>query len=104
MSADPDEALIRIDVRFRDLDAFGHVYHAEYLTILDEARTRWFGGGLRLGRPGEYVVARVEIDYLSPAVLSDAPLGASFELHRVGTSSLTTVEETRGPGGPELRC
>ena len=33
---------IRLPLRFRDVDAFGHVYHAEYLTLLDEARTRWF--------------------------------------------------------------
>ena len=51
---------IRLLLRFRDVDAFGHVYHAEYLTLLDEARTRWFREAIAFDEPGAYVVARVE--------------------------------------------
>ena len=90
MHSDIPEAWIPL--RFRDVDAFGHVYHAEYLTLLDEARTRWFGEVLRLRDPGHYVVARVEIDYLSSLVLADGEVGATFRLERVGTSSLTLAE------------
>jgi acyl-CoA thioester hydrolase len=79
-------------LRFRDVDAFGHVYHAEYLTLLDEARTRWFGEVLGLANPSDYVLARVEIDYVSSLVLADAAVAASFEVERVGTSSLTLSE------------
>lgn len=81
-----------IPLRFRDTDAFGHVYHAEYLTLLDEARTRWFRDAVGVDRPSEYVLARVEIDYLSPIVLADEAVRARFEVDRVGRSSLTLHE------------
>ena len=86
-------------LRFRDLDAFGHVYHAEYLTLLDEARTRWFGEVVALDDPGAYVVARIEIDYVSSLVLEDAEVLMSFAVERVGTSSLTLAETVQAPDG-----
>jgi acyl-CoA thioester hydrolase len=86
-------------LRFRDVDAFGHVYHAEYLTLLDEARTRWFREVLDLANPTDYVLARVEIDYVSSLVLADASVAASFEVERVGTTSLTLRETMRARDG-----
>lgn len=82
-------------LRFRDVDAFGHVYHAEYLTLLDEARTRWFREVLELANPTDYVLARVEIDYVSSVVLADGAVAATFEVERVGTTSLTLAETMR---------
>jgi acyl-CoA thioester hydrolase len=94
-----DHADVWIPLRFRDVDSFGHVYHAEFLTLLDEARTRWFGQALRLDNPSEYVLARVEIDYVSSIVLADGSVGATFEIERVGTSSLTLREAMRTRDG-----
>ncbi len=94
-----DETAHWLALRFRDVDAFGHVYHAEYLTLLDEARTRWFRDVLHLADPGDYVLARVEIDYLSSLVLADGAVAATFALERVGTSSLTLVETLRARDG-----
>lgn len=91
-----------LPLRFRDLDAFGHVYHAEYLTLLDDARTRWFRDALALDEPGAYVVARVEIDYVSSVVLEDEEVGVSFVVERVGTSSLTLRETMHAPDGRVL--
>jgi acyl-CoA thioester hydrolase len=90
---------IRLPLRFRDVDAFGHVYHAEYLTLLDEARTRWFREEVAFDEPGAYVVARVEIDYLSSLVLDDAEAVATFAVERVGTSSVTLAETLSAPDG-----
>jgi acyl-CoA thioester hydrolase len=86
-------------LRFRDVDAFGHVYHAEFLTLLDEARTRWFRDVLALANPSDYVLARVEIDYVSSIVLADGAVAATFEVARVGTSSLTLDETLRARDG-----
>ncbi len=33
---------IETEVRWRDLDAFGHVNNASYLGYIEEARVRWF--------------------------------------------------------------
>lgn len=90
MRNDPDT--VWIPLRFRDVDAFGHVYHAEFLTLLDEARTRWFGQELGMENPSDYVLAHVEIDYVSGLVLADEAVCATFEIERVGTSSLTLSE------------
>jgi acyl-CoA thioester hydrolase len=61
------------EVRFRDVDALGHVNNAVYLTYLESARIAWW---LRLtGRSGlagmDVILARVEIDYRSPAVYGE---------------------------------
>jgi acyl-CoA thioester hydrolase len=86
-------------LRFRDVDAFGHVYHAEYLTLLDETRTRWFRDELGLANPSDYVLARLEIDYVSSIVLADRAVAATFEVERVGTTSLTLRETMRARDG-----
>ncbi len=88
-----------LPLRFRDLDAFGHVYHAEYLTLLDEGRTRWFGEVLGLDEPSGYVVAHLEIDYLSSLTLADEAVRVDVRLERVGTSSLTVAETTSARDG-----
>jgi acyl-CoA thioester hydrolase len=94
-----DHDAVWVPLRFRDVDAFGHVYHAEFLTLLDEARTRWFGQAMGMENPSDYVLARVEIDYVSSIVLADGAVSASFEVERVGTSSLTLREAMRTRSG-----
>ena len=86
-------------LRFRDVDAFGHVYHAEYLTLLDDLRTRWFRDVLAFDDPGSYVLARVEIDYVSSLVIGDEAVRASFAVERVGTTSLTLAETLHARDG-----
>jgi acyl-CoA thioester hydrolase len=68
----------RLDVRFRDCDALGHVNNAVYLTYLEQARfTHWralwgFGSPqLPPGMPG-VILARVECDYRRPATYGDS--------------------------------
>jgi len=88
-----------VPLRFRDVDSFGHVYHAEYLTLLDELRSRYFGTVLGLDRPSEFVVARLEIDYVSSLVLDDGAVRGSFQAERVGTTSLTLRETLQARDG-----
>ena len=91
-----------VRLRFRDLDAFGHVYHADYLTFLDELRTAWFGDELGLDDPGSYVVARVEIDYVSSLAAADTSVTGSFAVERAGTTSLTLRERLLADDGREV--
>ena len=92
----------RVELRFRDLDAFGHVYHADYLTFLDELRTAWLGDALHLDDPGSYVVARVEVDYVSSLTAADTSVTGSFAVERTGTSSLTLLERLLADDGREV--
>ena len=83
----------QIEIRWRDLDAYGHVNHIVFLTYLEEARDEWLGSSL--GDPAlvwNYVVARVEIDYRRELTLDDDVIVATCELERIGTSSVRTHE------------
>jgi len=60
---------ISLNVRFMDLDALQHVNNARYLNFLEEARIAYSQEKLDLFNKIEefnVVVARIEIDYLSP--------------------------------------
>jgi acyl-CoA thioester hydrolase len=64
---------IAIEVRFRDLDAIGHVNNAVYLTYIESARVAYW---LHVtGRTGisavDIILARAEVDYRSPVVLGE---------------------------------
>jgi acyl-CoA thioester hydrolase len=83
----------QIEIRWRDLDVYGHVNHVVYLTYLEEARDEWLGAVL--GDPADvwsYVVARVEIDYRRELGLADDLVLAQCRLGRIGNSSVRTAE------------
>jgi len=63
-----------IEVRFRDLDALGHVNNAVYLTYLESARIAyWMHVTKRSGLDAlDMILARVEIDYRSPLSYGEA--------------------------------
>lgn len=58
-----------VETRFRDLDALRHVNHAVYLTLLEEARIRYFVEVLELAVPkglDDWVLADIRCKYLAP--------------------------------------
>jgi acyl-CoA thioester hydrolase len=83
----------RVEIRWRDMDAFKHVNNAVYLTYLEEGRDEWclevFGNGLLLN---DFVLARCAIDYRSPLTQDDGHADVELRCTRVGTSSFTTAE------------
>ena len=62
----------RLDVRFRDVDAFGHVNNAVFLSYIEQARIRYLAESLELSisltdaRELPLILARTEIDYRAP--------------------------------------
>jgi acyl-CoA thioester hydrolase len=90
----------RIEIRWSDLDVYGHVNNAIYLTYLEEARDEWLGG--RLGDRDQvwnWVLVHVEIDYRRELALADDMAVATCRLDRIGNSSITTQEEVRTVDG-----
>lgn len=82
-----------IEIRWRDLDVYGHVNHVVFLTYLEEARDEWLGRALEdPERIWSFVVARVEIDFRRELTLADDVVVARCALDSVGTSSLRTRE------------
>jgi len=87
----------QVSLRWRDVDALGHVNHAVFLTYLEEGRDAFYAQAL--GRDPHYVVARVEIDLRAEVRYADRRLLVRIEVERVGTTSLTTRETVRTPAG-----
>lgn len=67
----------QLRVYWEDTDAGGVVYHSRYLNFFERARTEWLRSrGIeqsRLARDEKLVfaISRMEVDFLSPAVLDD---------------------------------
>src|SRR5687768_3273931 len=91
----------RIDLRWRDLDAYGHVNQAVYLTFAEEALDDWFQQklGLRPGTVWDYVAARTTIDYRSELRLTDVQVVGSASLARLGEKSVTANVSLAAPDG-----
>lgn len=86
----------RIEIRWRDLDAYNHVNNAVYLTYLEEARDEWLERALgQQGAAWGYVLARVAVDFRRELRQEDDEVIATCALARLGNSSVTTREELR---------
>jgi acyl-CoA thioester hydrolase len=84
----------QIEIRWRDLDAYGHVNNAVYLTYLEEVRDEWLERTLDSDDAAwDYVIARVAIDFRRELTQADDQVVARCSLTRLGNSSLTTREE-----------
>jgi acyl-CoA thioester hydrolase len=89
----------RLEIRWSDLDAFGHVHNAAYLVYLEECRDEWLESALRgTSSSWDFVIARVAIDYRRELRLEDDTVAVTCRLERLGTSSVTTREEIRTGG------
>jgi acyl-CoA thioester hydrolase len=62
-----------VELRFRDIDAVGHVNNVVYLTYMETARIEWWieVTGHRDFRNFGMILARTEIDYRAPASWGD---------------------------------
>ena len=91
----------RIEIRWRDLDAYGHVNQAVHLTYAEEVLDDWFR--TCLGRdPGtiwDYVARRTTIDYRGELRLSDREAVGTAALVRLGTTSVTVSVTLCAPDG-----
>jgi acyl-CoA thioester hydrolase len=80
----------QVDVRWRDVDALGHVNHAVFLTYLEEGRDAYFAQ--TLASDPIYVVVRLEVDLRAEVRYPDRRVTVRIEVERLGTTSLTTRE------------
>jgi acyl-CoA thioester hydrolase len=90
---------VPIEVRFRDLDALGHVNNAVFLTYLEVARLAFVQALGLLEDAGRVpiLVARAEIDYRRPVHLGD-DLEVEVRVHAVGRKSFTLAYEVNVGG------
>ena len=87
-------------VIFRDVDAFGHVNNAVYLTYFEWARAQlWFALTGAAGLPTDigFIVARAEIDFKLQIEME--PIDICIRISEMRTTSFDTVYEIRLGGG-----
>lgn len=88
-----------IDVRFRDLDALGHVNNAVYLTYLESARIAWWMHVTSRHdlTALDMILARVELDYRAPVGYGES-LEVGVRCASVRRSSLSVESVIVGGG------
>ena len=80
----------QVDVRWRDVDALGHVNHAVFLTYLEEGRDAFFAQ--TLASDPIYVVVRLDVDLRAEVRYPDRRVTVRIGVERLGPTSLTTRE------------
>jgi acyl-CoA thioester hydrolase len=92
-----------LQVRFRDIDAFGHVNNAVFFSYVEFARIRYLLDVLQPERPFDelpLILARVELDFRSPITFGEEVV-VDTRLERIGRTSFDMVH--RMTAGPEAR-
>lgn len=92
-----------IDVRYRDIDAMGHVNNAVYASYLEQARIDYFSDllGVDLSAVGA-VLATLSIDYEQSVELADGEVTVALDVPEIGDSSLPMEYELFGPDGERV--
>ena len=81
-----------IYVRFCETDAGGHVNNTSYFFYFEEARTRFFKSIIKQEEQINFIVARVECDYVAQAFAAQT-LTVKSSLTHIGTKSFTIAHE-----------
>jgi acyl-CoA thioester hydrolase len=88
---------LEIPIRWRDVDNYGHVNNAVYLTYLEECRDRWVRA--TLGPSVDFVIVRIAIDFRRELSLEDGAVLVACRGTGYGTSSIRTSEVIRARAG-----
>jgi acyl-CoA thioester hydrolase len=88
-----------VDVRYSDLDTYGHVNNATYGTYCEEARVAYIAEVLGITEVDEFpaVVASLDIDFRS-SVTEPTSVDVRVWVSNLGTSSLTMAYELEQGG------
>ena len=95
-----------VQIRFRDIDAFGHVNNAVVSSYVEQARVTYLRDVLDLDPIGPedrmpLILAMIQVEYLSPIFLEDR-LNIGSRVDWVGNTSIGMSHELRAEGGRDL--
>ena len=79
----------KINIRFRDIDAMGHVNNAVYLTYFEEARIAMFKDMIKTEwnwKKYGVLLVKNEVEYLKP-ILSRDEVFITTRIEKIGTKS-----------------
>ena len=89
----------RLQTRWTDFDALGHITHAAYPVYLDEARDAVLTATVGPFSEFAWVIAHVSIDYKREIVQGAREVVVRSRIAGVGRTSLTFEQEVLGPDG-----
>ena len=95
--------VVPYSVIFRDIDVYGHVNNAVYLTYFEIARALlWFelSGRAPVARGLDFIVARAEIDFKKQVSLEEIEI--CIRVGEMRTTSFDTLYEIRKPASGEV--
>jgi acyl-CoA thioester hydrolase len=95
--------LTHVPVRFRDIDAFGHVNNAVFSTYTEHARIRYLLDVLEVDPVGRMplILGMIKVDFISPIMLRDSvEIGSRVDW--IGRSSIAMSHLLRAQDEREL--
>jgi acyl-CoA thioester hydrolase len=93
--AEPVASRYDVQVRFSDVDVYGHVNNVKYFEYLQEARILFLHELTGGERDFHLVVAQVDVDYRAPILFREAPYECRTTVAAVGTRSMTLDSDIR---------
>ncbi len=89
-----------VEIRFADIDAYGHVNHAVYFTYLETARTLFFKDKfINLFEKGiNFIITNASCEYKKPILLSDT-LIVEMEIVNVKRTRFDVIYELNNGKG-----
>ncbi|MCB1137168.1 MAG: acyl-CoA thioesterase [Leptospiraceae bacterium] len=94
-----------VEVRFQDLDAFGHVNNAIFLTYCEQARVRYYDSlfPLKSALDFPFLIVHAELDYKKPVVITDE-IEMGIGVGRIGKASWDFIYEARNRISQDVHC
>ena len=78
-----------VQVRFSDVDVYGHVNNVKYFEYFQEARIQLMvSNGRELGEGHHLVVAQTDVDYRRPILFRAEPYDCSTWVSHIGSTSV----------------
>jgi len=98
-----EKFVFTLPIRFRDLDAMGHVNNATFLTYYEEGRKEFFVQVLKSRSPKNFpfILAQVTCRYVRPIELRDLKVCVAVWISRIGTKSFNFAYEIYREHDPE---
>ena len=94
-----------VQLRFSDVDQFGHVNNSVYFSLYDLAKTTYFKDVLNITKMDRLciVVANINANFLAPVFFNDEIVVQTAMVH-LGNKSFTLMQRAIAPRTGEVKC
>jgi len=82
-----------VEIRWADLDGFGHASHRAYIDFLEEARNAFLDAAVGPEQRPTLAIRRLALDYLAQVTQADDRVRIVVRIESVSADQVTTAEE-----------